>query len=98
MRPKNTKMATALTTMAKVLLPMNTLTMLVITTAIRPTIKKLPHDSRLRLVKYPHMLMVANKMAAPMNAVTILAVVNVMNMVLMLRPIKAAKICSMPRA
>jgi hypothetical protein len=48
--PRNTMMATALTTMARVLLPMNTLTMLVISYSDHsPTNKKLPHPSKLFL-------------------------------------------------
>jgi hypothetical protein len=91
-------MATALTTMLKTVLPIKMLTMLVMTTAIKPTNKKLPHESRLFLVKYPYMLIVANRIAAPINALTMLAVVNVMKIVLMLSPIKAANVCKKARA
>jgi hypothetical protein len=84
--------------MLRTLLPIKILTMLVMITAIKPTNKKLPQDSRLFLVKYPYMLIVANNTAAPKNALTILAVVNTTKMVLMLSPIKAAKPCRNARA
>jgi hypothetical protein len=84
--------------MLKTELPIKTLTMLVITTAIRPTKRKLPQESRLFFVKYPYMLMVPNRIAAPINALTILTVVKVMNIVLRLRPIRAANPCRNARA
>ena len=63
--------------------------------AIRPMNMNCPMLSRLRLVKYPYMVMVPNNTAAPINALTIDPRPNTTKIMLKLTPIKAANRYSM---